>query len=118
MQWNVDELAAAVVGRRIVSAKRNSSGLMLLLDDGTEVVVANTTDCCAYTELDEFFLDPKSVDHVILGVGTTEEFDVWHVFADWGDVLRLELGWSPGNLGGYMFGFDIRVRTPKHAAPR
>lgn len=126
MPDNVAELAEHVVGRRIVSAERQSiswddatwgdhwsstgSGLVLTLDDGTQVALIDTGDCCAYTELKEFFLDPASVNHVILGVGTTEEYTTWHIYADYGDILRLQVGWSAGNPFYYGYGFDIAVR--------
>ncbi len=115
---NVEALGEAVIGRRIVSADQTSRTdrwgyeyrtFVLTLDDGTEVRLADTDDCCAYTALEGFFLDPSSVDHVILGVGTTEEATVWHVYADFGDVMRLDVGWSCGNPFYYGYGFDLEV---------
>jgi hypothetical protein len=122
MPNNVDTLRQAVVGRRIVSAEVTDvsersyywgypTGLVLTLDDGTRVSLADTSDCCAYTTLRSFFLDPASVDHMIMGVGTTDGYTTWHVYADYGDILRLELDWSPGNPFYYGYGFDIHV-TP------
>lgn len=120
MPDNVAKLAADVVGRRIVSAEKDEVatswggsgyGLVLTLDDGTRVEVADTSDCCAYTELKSFFLDPNSIDHVITGVGTTDGFTVWHIYcADYGDLMRLEVGWSCGNPFYYGYGFDISVK--------
>ena len=123
MLANVDELASAVVGHRIVSAEKamvqrcrwagddeEVQGLLLTLDDGTRVSLVDTDDCCAYTNIKDFFLDPSKVDHVIMGVGTTEGATVWHIYADWGDVLKLQVGWSCGNPFYYGYGFDIRVR--------
>lgn len=119
MPGNVAELAEAVVGRRIVSAEKatvegrswgTASGLVLTLDDGSKVEMADTDDCCAYTALDSFLLDPNSVDHVIAGVGTTEGYTTWHIYADYGDILKLEIGWSCGNPFYYGYGFDIRVK--------
>lgn len=127
MPDNRDHLAEAVVGHRIVSAEKtsdisghlnetdpykwrwNNAGLVLTLDDGTKVVLADTSDCCAYTELEAFLLHPEMVDHVIVGVGTTEEFYKWHIYADAGDVLELTVGWSSGNPFYYGYGFSIDV---------
>lgn len=120
MPSNVDALRDAVIGRKIVSAERKTveggwrteTVLALTLDDGREVHLADTDDCCAYTSLEEFFLDPTAVDHAILGVGTTEGFTTWHIFADFGDIMRLKVGWSCGNPFYYGYGFDIDVEEP------
>lgn len=120
MPDNVQELANLVVGRRIVKAEEGTretgekwyperTGLVLTLDDGTEVMLVDTSDCCAYTEVEAFVAHPEMVDHVIMGVGTTEGFTKWHIYADWGDVLNLTVGWSPGNPFYYGYGFDICV---------
>lgn len=119
---NVDTLANAVVGRRIVSAEKRpekhdwfgtQEALVLTLDNGDEVILHDTDDCCAYTALSGFFLDPSSVDHMILGVGTTDGYETWHIYADFGDVMRLEVEWSPGNRFFYGYGFAIAVRRPE-----
>jgi hypothetical protein len=111
MRDNVDMLASHVVGRRIVSAEGDGRGTTTLtLDDGRRVQLANSSDCCAYTSLESFFLDPSSVDHMILGVGTTDEFTTWHIYADFGDVMRLKVDWSCGNPFYYGYGFDIHVK--------
>jgi hypothetical protein len=124
MPENVEELREAVVGHRIVQADRReipgryygmTTALVLTLDDGTEVRLRNTDDCCAYTEVEQFLLHPEKVDHVIMGVGTTDEYTRWHIYADWGDVLELTVGWSPGNPFYYGYGFDITVEP--HTAP-
>lgn len=118
MPENVEELRQAVVGHRIVRTERRrvpgkwygeSEAFIIVLDDDTEVRLADTSDCCAYTELQEFLLHPEKVDHVIMGVGTTDEFSKWHIYADWGDVLELTVGWSCGNPCYYGYGFDITV---------
>ncbi|ALM02237.1 hypothetical protein SEA_TDANISKY_89 [Mycobacterium phage TDanisky] len=126
MPDNVDALRQAVVGRRIVSATRGQAkinvnrwggrdrlegvtGLIIELDDGTKVILEDTSDCCAYTELKSFLLAPDSVDHVIIGVGTTDGYETWHVYADMGDVLKLSVGWSCGNPFYYGYGFRIHV---------
>jgi hypothetical protein len=49
------------------------------------------------------------VDHIILGVGTTDGYTTWHVYADAGDVLELAVGWSCGNPFYYGYGFTITV---------
>lgn len=122
MPNNVAELAESVVGHRIVSAEQgklpqvdrdsywsSSTGLILTLDDGTRVTVADTSDCCAHTTLEKFLLHPERVDHIITGVGTTGDYTRWHIFADMGDVLELEVGWSCGNPFYYGYGFEIGV---------
>lgn len=119
MPNNVDTLADAVVGHKIVSAEKveapsrwgygTRTVLQIELDNGKKVQLANTDDCCAYTELDSFLLHPDKVDHIIMGVGTTDEYTTWHIYADWGDVLELTLGWSCGNPFYYGYGFDINV---------
>lgn len=124
MPENVDKLGQAIIGRRIVSTERRKvkpnkdswyyyrdeiDAFVITLDDGTEVRLADTSDCCAHTELQEFLLHPDKVDHVILGVGTTEQYTRWHIYADLGDVLELTVGWSCGNPFYYGYGFDIDV---------
>ena len=122
MVENVDDLRQAVIGHRIVSTewrKTHTSGwgsgphegLFITLDSGTVVQLIGTNDCCAYTALEAFLMHPDKVDHVILGVGTTEQDTRWHIYADWGDVLELTVGWSCGNPFYYGYGFDIEV-TP------
>lgn len=120
MPENVATLAGAVVGRRIVSAEkgrtaypdRSSTGMLITLDDGSTVVVSETEDCCAGTWLDGFWLDPSSVDHIITGVGTTDTYTVWHIYADMGDIMRLNVDWSCGNPFYYGYGFAITVMKP------
>ena len=122
MPDNVARLAEEVVGHRIVDVEQNaliprerqsywgaSHGMRITLDNGKSVFLADTNDCCAYTELHSFLLNPELVDHVITGVGTTEGYDTWHIYADAGDVLNLTVGWSSGNPFYYGYGFDIMV---------
>lgn len=116
MPANVEALRQAVVGHRIVKAERRpitsypwSPPLFLTLDDGTEVRVADDGDCCAVTELKAFLLHPELVDHMIMGVGTTEKYTRWHIYADLGDVLELTVDWSCGNPFYYGYGFNIDV---------
>lgn len=110
MPSQIERLSAAVVGHRIVRAEHSEEQVFVLtLDDGTQVRLANTNDCCAYTELEEFLLHPELVDHIIMGVGTTEKYTRWHIYADMGDILELTVGWSCGNPFYYGYGFDIDV---------
>lgn len=125
---NVQTLEQKVVGRKIVSSRTikapyhymplNSdpnryisyaNALELTLDNGRRVYLRDTDDCCAYTTLHEFLLHPESVDHVIMGVGTTEGYTTWHIFADFGDVMALTVDWSCGNPFYYGYGFQIDV---------
>jgi hypothetical protein len=118
---NVEKLESSVIGRRIVSAERQqiksrgsywrtgSTVFVITLDNGDQVQLFDTADCCAYTTLENFLLHPQSVDHVILGVGTTEKYTTWHIYADFGDILALEVDWSCGNPFYYGYGFDINV---------
>lgn len=122
MPENVAELAKNVVGRKIVSVEQNVSipgtyewqrgntGTVLTLDNGKQVLIENTDDCCAYTELDEAILHLDKIDHVITGVGTTDGFETWHIYADLGDVMEMKVGWSSGNPFYYGYGFNISVR--------
>lgn len=125
MPENVATLSEAVIGHRIVSVEKGAwespheygpagwwkhgSGHVLTLDNGTKVRLADTDDCCAYTALNAFLLHPEKIDHVITGVGTTDGYTKWHVYADMGDVLELTVDWSPGNPFYYGYGFDITV---------
>lgn len=122
MVVNVAALAKEVVGHRIVKAERRTVGdahsyglshvdgaLVITLDDGREVQLHETSDCCAYTALEAFLLHPDKVDHVIIGVGTTGQYSKWHIYADWGDVMELTVGWSCGNPFYYGYGFHIEV---------
>ncbi|MFI8084350.1 hypothetical protein ACIF6L_26550 [Kitasatospora sp. NPDC086009] len=121
MPENVDSLREAVVGHRIVKVEAHEDGqslwnydgpprLVITLDNGKRVELRNAGDCCAYTELSGFLLHPDRVDHIITGVGTTDEYTTWHIYADMGDVLELSVGWSCGNPFYYGYGFDIAVK--------
>lgn len=113
MPDNVATLHDAVIGHRIVGAEKTGSEIVITLDNGKQVVLSNTFDCCAFTELESFLLHPEMVDHVILGVGTTDGYSTWHIFADYGDILELKVGWSCGNPFYYGYGFDIEVKEMK-----
>ncbi len=119
MPGNVAALGEAVIGHRIVSASMEQvesnywgrpNGLVLTLDNGKQVILQDTSDCCAYTALEKFILNPAAVDHMILGVGTTGGYTTWHIYADFGDVMELQVGWSCGNPFYYGYGFDITVK--------
>ncbi len=128
---NVDALASDVIGHRIVKVEQGKyAGKLLMgdngfiepghgqtfitLDNGKTVVLSDTDDCCAYTTLEAFLLHPERVDHIITGVGTTDGYTTWHIYADFGDVLELTVGWSCGNPFYYGYGFVISViDTPK-----
>ena len=109
-------LEQAVVGHKIVKVEKadgegwNPSKTVITLDNGDQVEMVGGGDCCAYTELESFLLNPELVDHIITGVGTTDGYDTWHVFADMGDVLKLNVSWSCGNPFYYGYGFNIQVR--------
>lgn len=113
-----DALAQAVVGHRIVSVEKGveakgkyytETGTAITLDNGKRVVLLEQSDCCAFTSLEAFLLHPELVDHVITGVGTTDGYTTWHIYADMGDVLELTVGWSCGNPFYYGYGFEIAV---------
>lgn len=117
MPENVGALSDAVVGRRIVSVQAvPGHGTVITLDDGVCVTLVDTSDCCAYTELEAFLLHPERVNHIITGVGTTNGYTTWHIYADAGDVLDLTVGWSCGNPFYYGYGFIIRVTDPEVAS--
>jgi hypothetical protein len=114
-------LESAIVGHRIVKAEivespneygytfYNDRYFELTLDNGTRVRLANTADCCASTELKSFLLHPDKIDHIITGVGTTDGYNTWHIYADFGDVLEMDVEWSAGNTGYYVYGFTVKV---------
>ncbi len=121
MPANVAELTQAIVGRRIVGVERSElvnppygdgpGETVLTLDDGRRVRLLDQYECCASTELEAFLLCPEMVDHIITGVGTTDGYTTWHIYADAGDVLELTVGWSCGNPFYYLYGFQIRVES-------
>lgn len=117
MGGSAAELEEAVVGRRILSVEKakypgsvygRGEGIRLSLDDGTTVFVANTDDCCAFTEVEDFeFLE--NTENVITSVETDEGFNKWFVYAGNAPVLEMDVAWSPGNPYYYGFGFEIRI---------
>jgi len=113
MQDNVNTLAKAVVGNKIVAAGYQKGVMAILLDNDTVVELHDSSDCCAYTDLETFLLNVDKIDHMIMGVGTTDEYETWHIFADFGDVMQLKVGWSSGNPFYYGYGFNIRIKNAK-----
>ena len=118
MPENVAELREAVVGHRIVSVEKvsiprrwggSNLGHVITLDNGKKVSLVDGGDCCAYTDLESFLLNVDKIEHVITGVGTTDGYTKWHIYADLGDVLELSVGWSCGNPFYYGYGFEIAV---------
>jgi hypothetical protein len=117
---NVKDLSNAVVGHCIVKAERGKvpqnyrtymvDGFIITLDNGTQVFLKDTHDCCAFTELQDFLLHPESVNHVIMGIATEDQYTTWHIYADYGDILNLQVSWSCGNPFYYGYGFDIQVQ--------
>ena len=126
---NRERLEETLIGRRIVTAAIGGAkidrpewdwlndeveGLILTLDNGYTVVLSDSHDCCAYTELEAFLVHPERVDHIITGVGTTDKYHTWHIYADLGDIMELKVGWSAGNPFYYGYGFDIHVLPVRH----
>lgn len=121
MPANVAKLAEKVVGHRIVRAERKermhrsawgnytAETFEIELDNGKIVQLSDGGDCCAYTQVESFLLAVNDVEHVITGVGTTDGYTTWHIFADLGDILELKVGWSCGNPFYYSYGFVIAV---------
>jgi hypothetical protein len=122
---NLEEFSKHVIGHKIVKVETvpindyyyaglstdREKFLRLTLDNGIEVELRNDGDCCAYTNLDGFWTHPELVDHVIMGVGTTDGFQTWHIYADFGDIMKLNVDWSCGNPFYYGYGFDIKVNV-------
>lgn len=122
MPASLATLSDAIIGHKIVKVEMGDqterghvyedTTTVITLDNGKQVILANTADCCAYTAVRNFLLHPDKIDHAILGVGTTGEYSTWHIYADYGDVLELEVGWSCGNPFYYGYGFSIQVIDP------
>lgn len=120
MPNNVAELAKHVVGHRIVSVgpmngepadphRWELSGTRITLDNGKAVILRNTSDCCAYTELEKIIFNLPTMDHIITNVVADKGYETWHVLADYGEVLELTVAWSAGNPFYYGYGFNIEV---------
>lgn len=130
MVSNIEQLRAALIGKRIIKVEQNADlpdtlpswerrdkGFALSLNNGKRVFLVDTDDCCAYTNLDGVLQKLDKIDHVITGVGTTDSFMKWHIYADLGDLLELDVGWSPGNPFYYGYGFNILVVDDDSIAP-
>jgi hypothetical protein len=126
MPTNVKQLAETVVGHKIVSVEKGpvtipdgtedrfyrygkGTGLLLTLDDGRKVAMLDSSDCCAFTDIANYVERIAEYPHVITGVGTTDRFTKWHIYGELGDVMGIEVAWSPGNPFYYGYGFDIVV---------
>jgi hypothetical protein len=116
MPENVAALREHVIGHRIASAEKEGRAFTITLDNGKRVELADTDDCCAFTDLDAFLLHPERVDHIITGVGTTDGYTTWHIYADMGDVLELSVDWSSGNPFYYAYGFNISIQEPSETS--
>ncbi|WDH77879.1 hypothetical protein PTQ19_10135 [Microbacterium esteraromaticum] len=109
MPDNLAEFSREVVGHRIITAEQTGRGILITLDNAKRVRLSDGGDCCAYTEVNDFLLHADRIEHVITGVGTTDGFTTWHIYADMGDVLEMSVGWSCGNPFYYAYGFTITV---------
>jgi hypothetical protein len=109
---SVATLGALIVGHRIVKVE-NPGRLTITLDTGLTVELGNNDDCCAYTELESFLWNADKIDHVITGVSTSNGYTTWSIYADMGDVLSLQVGWSAGNPFYYGYGFNFVVTPPE-----
>lgn len=116
MEGSREHLEKAVVGHKILDSRYGNlvgrgNGLALLLDNEVIVWVAETSDCCAYTCIPhgKILTNIHLVDHIITGVGTTDGYTTWHIYCDLGDVLKMNVDWSPGNPFYYGYGFEVTI---------
>lgn len=131
MTRSAEELQKALIGKKIVSVEKREltdaekaivekeeygylntylyGGEMtiLTLSDQTIALLIEIGDCCAYTSLDVFKL--LDTDHVITGVGTTDGFNKWFIYAEDSVVATADVSWSCGNPFYYGYGFEIKV---------
>jgi hypothetical protein len=124
MPENVATLADAIVGHRIVKVERNvetkvkrygyeydeTVALLLTLDTGRTVSLSPGGDCCAYTTLEDLIEHLPATDHIITAVRPDDDYTTWHILADLGEVLEMQVGWSAGNPFYYSYGFGIDVK--------
>lgn len=115
---NIADLSKAVVGRRIVKAGNETLSnrygydyeeFVLTLDDGTRVCLTNGGDCCAYTELNSFFVAEDFPNHVITSVAAQDDYTRWFILAEGLPVVTMDVSWSEGS-GYYSYGFYITVK--------
>lgn len=115
MPNNVAYFAEQIVGHRIVSAaydrdpSYDEAKLILKLDNGKYVRLFDTSDCCAYTQLVDIIELLPMMDHVITNVTPDLNYNTWHIFCDFGEMMQLHVGWSSGNSFYYGYGFHIQV---------
>jgi hypothetical protein len=111
MPTSVAALADAVVGHRIVRVDSDNSAhkTRLHLDDGRTVTLVGESDCCAYTDVEKIIPHLPGIDHLITAVATTDGYARWHILADAGSVLELEVNWSCGNPFYYAYGLTVTV---------
>lgn len=123
MQGSVNEFSQRVVGEKIVAVERRDvefdedgyvgygrpKETVFTLSNGHQVILGDTEDCCAFTEVEDFeFL--TLTDHAITRVETDEGFQDWFIYAESVPVVNLKVAWSPGNPYYYGFGFTVRVK--------
>lgn len=109
MPENVEQLANAIIGHKIVRVDQNGNSATLTLDNDTTVELRAEYDCCAYTDLQDVIQHLPSLDHVITAVRPSGDYTEWHILADLGEVLELKVAWSCGNPFYYAYGFSIVV---------
>jgi hypothetical protein len=113
MPQNVSAFADAIVGHRITSVIKEGWSTLFTLDTGTVVRLSDQDDCCAYTQMESVLANIAGLDHVITRVEPSEDYSRWHILADFGQVLELNVGWSAGNPFYYTHGFSISVEPAK-----
>ena len=131
MTRSAEELQEALVGKKIVAVEkrdftdaekaiitRENNGYypyhlysgkktFLTLSDQTIAILVDVSDCCAHTSLDVFKL--LDTEHAITGVGTTDGFNTWFIYAKDSIVATADVSWSCGNPFYYAYGFEIQV---------
>lgn len=118
MPANVAELAEAVIGgadtedRMVHGLRVQQEGFEVGV--GAAVARVGESDSLAVIEGDDERLSgavPLAL-HLLLGGGhdpSPDGYTTWHIYADFGDVMELTVGWSCGNPFYYGYGFDIMV---------
>ena len=122
---NLDGLKEALVGRKVVAVSENNAredwdyyrgdNTVLMLDNGTKVTISDTHDCCAYTTVESVVQHLPELDHIITGVQADDGHNTFHILADLGEVLELQVDWSPGNPFYYGYGLHIEVESVQEA---
>lgn len=118
MPQSLNNLKENVIGHKIVKVSQDNvkgpwgysePATVLELDNGKKVQMIYKFDCCARTQVENFALDLEMIDHIIMGVGTTENYTEWHIYCDYGDILKMQVDWTCGNPFYYGYGFHIQV---------